>query len=184
MCNKISISSLYKQRGGRRTNNELLGRLYEFYSREIYLYLYSMCRDSGQAEDLMQECFLRAILSLSDEHGNMRAWLYIVARNLWIDELRCAKEGVPLDELSETASDGPEPLAQYLRTEKHRLLMEKLTTLEPRRREVLSLQYFSGLSQKEIAALLGLSHENVRVLSLRARRELKQKLEEDGYDFS
>ena len=40
------------------------------------------------------------------------------------------------------------------------------------------------LSQKEIAALLHLSHENVRVLSLRARRELKQKLEEDGYDFS
>jgi len=75
-------------------------------------------------------------------------------------------------------------LELYLRTEKHRLLMEKLASLEPRRREVLSLQYFGGLSQKEIAALLHLSHENVRVLSLRARRELKQKLEEDGYDFS
>ena len=56
--------------------------------------------------------------------------------------------------------------------------------LEPRRREVLSLQYFSGLSQKQIASLLNMSHENVRVLSLRARRELKQKLEADGYDGS
>ena len=132
----------------------------------------------------MQECFLRAILSLSDDHGNMRAWLYRVARNLLKDQLRSIREGVSLDELTEAPSDAPGPLALYLRTERHRLLMEKLATLEPRRREVLCLQYFGGLSQKEIAALMHLSHENVRVLSLRARKELKQKLEEDGYDFS
>ena len=146
--------------------------------------MYSMCRNSGQAEDMMQECFLRAILSLNDDHGNMRASLYRVARNLLTDQLRSRRNGVSLDDLAETPSDAPGPLALYLRTEKHRQLMEKLATLEPRRREVLSLQYFGGLSQKEIAALLHLSHENVRVLSLRARRELKQKLEEDGYDFS
>ena len=132
----------------------------------------------------MQECFLRAILSLSDDHGNMRAWLYRVARNLLTDQLRSRRDGVSLDDLKETPSDAPGPLALYLRSEKHRLLMEKLAALEPRRREVLSLQYFSGLSQREIAVLLHLNHENVRVLSLRARRELKQKLEGDGYDFS
>ena len=146
--------------------------------------MYSMCRNSGQAEDMMQECFLRAILSLNDDHDNMRAWLYRVARNFLTDQLRSRRSGVSLDELTETPSGAPGPLALYLRTEKHRVLMEKLATLEPRRREVLSLQYFGGLSQKEIAALLHLSYENVRVLSLRARRELKQKLEEDGYDFS
>ena len=143
-----------------------------------------MCRNSGQAEDLMQECFLRAILSLRDDHGNMRAWLYRVARNLLADHLRSHRDGISLDELTETASDAPGPLALYLRTERHRLLMKELASLEPRRREVLSLQYFGGLNQKEIAALLHLSHENVRILSLRARRELKQRLEEDGYDFS
>lgn len=132
----------------------------------------------------MQECFLRSLLSLSDDHGNMRAWLYRVARNLLTDQMRSQRNSVSLDELTEAPSDAPGPLALYLRNEKYRVLMEKLATLEPRRREVLSLQYFSGLSQKEIAALLHLSHENVRVLSLRARKELKQKLEEDGYDFS
>ena len=143
-----------------------------------------MCRSSAQAEDLMQECFLRAILSLPDGHGNMRAWLYRVARNLLTDHLRSQRDGVSLDELPETPSDAPGPSALYLRSERHRILMQALAALEPRRREVLSLQYFSGLSQKEIAALLHMSHENVRVLSLRARRELKQKLEEVGYDFS
>ena len=132
----------------------------------------------------MQECFLRSLLSLNDDHGNIRAWLYRVARNLLTDQLRSQRGSVSLDELTETPSDASGPLELYLHTEKHRVLMEKLATLEPRKREVLSLQYFGGLSQKEIAALLHLSHENVRVLSLRARKELKQKLEEDGYDFS
>ena len=58
----------------------------------------------------MQECFLRAILSLPDDHGNMRAWLYRVARNLLKDQLRSRREGVSLDELEETPSDAPEPL--------------------------------------------------------------------------
>ena len=146
--------------------------------------MYSMCRDSGQAEDMMQECFLRAIFSLDDEHGNMRAWLYRVARNILTDHLRSRRSSISLDKLAETPSDAPGPLALYLRTEKQQLLMEKLATLEPRRREVLCLQYFGGLSQKDIASLLHLSHQNVRVLSLRARKELKQKIEEDGYDVS
>ena len=57
----------------------------------------------------------------------------------------------------------------------------------PTDRELLSRQYFGGFPQKEIAELLHISCENVRVLSLRARRELKQKLEEHGvqvYGFS
>jgi RNA polymerase sigma-70 factor (ECF subfamily) len=48
----------------------------------------------------------------------------------------------------------------------------------------LQLQYFGGLSQKEIAGVLGLTPANVRVLALRAKRELKCFLEENGYDFS
>ena len=59
----------------------------------------------------MQECFLRAILSLNDDHGNMRAWLYRVARNLLTDQLRSRRNGVSLDDLAETPSDAPGPLA-------------------------------------------------------------------------
>lgn len=131
----------------------------------------------------MQECFLRAILSLPDGHGNMRAWLYRVARNLLLDQLRGRRREA--DAMPEPpAGTEEEPLSVYLRSEKRRRLIELMAGLDERRREILTLQYYSGLSQKEIAALLHLSHENVRVLSLRARRELKKKMEEDGYDFS
>ena len=44
------------------------------------------------------------------------------------------------------------------------------------------LQYFSGLSQKEIARVLGITMENVRVLSFRAKKELRQWIKEAGYD--
>ena len=136
------------------------------------------------AEDLTQESFLKAILSLPDRREDLRAWLFTVARHLLMDQLRRRRdEPLPEDDsLPSPEEDGP--LAAYLRQERNRRLLSRMAELEPRRREVLSLQYFSGLSQKQIASLLNMSHENVRVLSLRARRELKQKLEEDGYDIS
>ena len=50
------------------------------------------------------------------------------------------------------------------------------------KREILLLHYFSGMAYRDIAALLGRSGENVRVLSYRAKKELKQYMEECGYD--
>lgn len=57
-------------------DKDILIRLYETYSREIWLYLFSLSHSGSLADDLMQETFLKAILSLSDSHTNMRAWLY------------------------------------------------------------------------------------------------------------
>ena len=131
----------------------------------------------------MQECFTRAILSLPDEHTNMRAWLYRVARNLLYDEIR-RPAPVPLPDREAPGESAPDPLEEILNSDLRRAMMRKISELDRRKREVLTLQYFSGLNQKEISRLLGMSHENVRVLSLRARRELKRKLEEDGYAFS
>ncbi|MEA4892494.1 MAG: RNA polymerase sigma factor [Peptococcaceae bacterium] len=67
---------------------DLLKNLYCRYARELYLYLYSLCRSHAMAEDLLQEVFLKALLSLSESHGNMRAWLYLVARNLCLNQMK------------------------------------------------------------------------------------------------
>ena len=52
---------------------DILKQLYQKYRKEIYLYLYSLCKNSSLAEDLLQETFLKALLSLPDDHTNMRA---------------------------------------------------------------------------------------------------------------
>ena len=137
------------------------------------------------AEDLLQETFLKALLSLPDDHTNMRAWLYLVARNLFFNYYRREKEKVPLGEVQQiqnTASQ--EVLEGILKEEKNRLLYQAMNELEERKREILLMQYFGGLSQKEIAAILKMTPENVRVLSYRAKRELRTYMEDHNYDLS
>lgn len=104
--------------------------------------------------------FLKALLSLPDDHTNMRAWLYLVARNLFFNYYRREKEKVPLGEVQQiqnTASQ--EVLEGILKEEKNRLLYQAMNELEERKREILLMQYFGGLSQKEIAAILKMTPE-------------------------
>ena len=75
-------------------------------------------------------------------------------------------------------------LSRLLMEEQSRLLYRALQHLDRAKREVLLLQYFAGLSQKEIAVILHLTPENVRVLAYRGKRELKSYLEGNGYDIS
>lgn len=164
-------------------DKKLLNELYQKYYKEIYLYIYSLCRNREITEDLVQETFLKAILSLSDSHGNMRAWLYMVARNLYLNYARKEKSKVDIDQFREMPSQEPPLIEHIISNETRRLCFEALQSLGGIKREVLILQYFGGLSQKEIAAVLHLTPENVRVLSFRGKKELKKYMEVHGYDI-
>ena len=160
-------------------NGEGLEQVYESCSGEIYVYLYSLCRNKSLAEDLTQETFVKALLSLPEGHGNIRAWLYKVARNLYFNHRKKEPASVALDEIAEKAdeSDGPEEaLLKKLRSRK---LYEAVLRLEGKKREVILLQYFSGFPPTQIAAMLNITQGNVRVLSHRAKQELKKLMEEN-----
>ena len=164
---------------------EIFKQLYQKYRKELYLYLYSLCKNESLAEDLLQETFLKALLSLPDDHTNMRAWLYLVARNLFFNYYHREKEKVPLEEAEQLPDTGTqEALDGILKEEKKKILYRAMNSLERRKREILLMQYFGGLSQKEIAAILKITPENVRVLSYRAKRELRIYMEEQNYDLS
>lgn len=165
-------------------NSDILQAFYEKYSREIYLYVYSLSHDRFLSEDLMQETFVKALLSLSEQHQNIRAWLHMVARNLYFNHTRNCRHEEDKAQKQKDAAILPEgPLEQLLKSERDKALYTALNQLDSRKREVVSLQYFSGLSQKEIAHILGITMENVRVLSFRAKKELKQYIKEAGYDI-
>ena len=66
--------------------NDLLESIYLRYSKEIRLYLYVISKNETLADDLTQETFLKALLSLPEDHPNVRAWLYTVARNLYYNK--------------------------------------------------------------------------------------------------
>lgn len=165
-------------------DKEILKLLYEKYRREIYLYLFSLCHNQEVAEDLMQETFLKAILSLADNHGNMRAWMYMVARNLYFNYAKREKRYCRLDETLHNRQNGMgELLENIIQDEKKRFLYEALDKLKNPYKEVLLMQYFGGLSQKEIAAVLHISPENVRIVSHRAKQKIREYMEVSGYDI-
>lgn len=101
-----------------------------------------------------------------------------MARNLFYNHQKKAKKEV----LSEDISDAQlteDILDQILQEEKLKNLYDGIRKLDNRKQEVLQLQYFGCLSQKEIAAVLHLTPEHVRILAYRARKELKALMDKE-----
>lgn len=136
------------------------------------------------AEDVLQETFLKAFTALKDSHTNMRAWLYMVARNLCCNYMKKEKAMILSEEVEEAAGSPREDiLDKVIWDEQKRELWKALGKLGSPKKDVLLLQYFGGFRQAEIAAMLHVTPENVRVLAYRAKRELKSYLEVRNYDI-
>lgn len=166
-------------------DTEPLRQLYRKYQNEIYLYLYSLCHNRELAQDLMQETFLKAILSLPNDHVNVKAWLYLVARNLYLNHYNHEKRIVPLEEIENFSADPTAALLERLiHNEQKQLLYKALQHLPERQQEILLLHYFSGLSLKEIAVILKQTPENIRIQAYRGKKELKNYLEVHNHDLS
>ena len=168
--------------------NDVLAVVYRTYSREIYLYLYGLSHNRQLSEDLMQETFVKALITVVTADTGIRAWLYKVARNLYFNTYRKDKRLIIGLENAENKVEIREeieesPLSKLLTTEREEALYKALNKLEGKKREVLLLQYFSGLSGKDIAKLLDITTENVRILAFRGKKELKLYLEEAGYEI-
>jgi RNA polymerase sigma-70 factor (ECF subfamily) len=161
--------------------------LYEQFGTEIYLYLYSLCHNHSLAEDLRQETFLKALLALPDYHTNMRAWLYLVARNLYFNRRKNDKRLIPLEETHHEIMH-PDPtddlLDRIIVKKQIRMLYQALSMLPLQKSEILMMQYFGNMTHREIAVIMHLTTENVRVLSYRAKKELKIYMEAKGYELS
>ncbi len=164
-------------------DHHLLEQLYDAYYHELYIYVYSLCKSHSAAEDILQETFLKAILSLPETHGNMRAWLYRVARNLTFNLMKRDKYRAE-SKLEPPITQEDEPLEKLLRNETYQVLYEGIANLSKVKKEVLVMQYFSQLSLKEIAVIIHISPENVRVIASRARKELRTYMEGKEDDLS
>lgn len=171
----------------------LLEELYQRYGAEIFRYLYAMCRERLMAEDIMQDAFCRALISLPTSHVNARAWLYMVGRNLLINEMKkrkrelCSDDRESRDVQSRKSGEGiadGDPEEQAIRKEENSMLQEALLSLDERKREILILNYFERFTLKEAAVIMGISYENARILSMRAKRELRRIMEVNGYEIS
>jgi len=136
--------------------------LYERHAARALGLAASVVRSPERAEDAVQEAFVSAWRSRGEyreERGDVRAWLLTIVRNRSLDALRrtAARERPwePLD-LHDAADERIEPADdRAARRDAARALREAIAGLPPDQGVALELSYFSGLSQSEIATLLG-----------------------------
>jgi RNA polymerase sigma-70 factor (ECF subfamily) len=156
-----------------------LERLYGECRDDLYAYLASMLRDRSLAEDLTAVAFERAFRRrrlFNPRRGSERAWLFGIARNAALDELRRRKRNTVLFDEAPPAEDRREESERVLR----RVTVETaLASLEPRERELIALKFHAGLSNPEIARVLGVSESNAGTLLHRTITKLRKACDED-----
>ena len=161
-------------------DERLLAELYDKYRDEILLYVFSLCHSMEAAEDITQEVFYKAILSLSSSHSNFRAWLYTVARNLTYNHIRKSKNKATVVEKLKHGKFQEEDISErVVMNEQYHELYDAIGKLNDSYREILIMQYFSDMQLKEVAVVLGITYGNARILAHRARSKLKELMEED-----
>jgi RNA polymerase sigma-70 factor (ECF subfamily) len=148
---------------GGTARSEGFAELYERTFPRVYAYVASMLRDRTSAEDVTAQAFERAYQkrrSYRPGRGSMDAWVFGIARNAALDELRKRKRSAALvADPEDTGSPSPEDQAELaLRRETVRAA---LASLDGHERDLIALKFAGGLSNGEIARVLGTSESNV-----------------------
>lgn len=165
--------------------NELVHR----YDRKIFRLAKHITQNDEDAEDVLQETFLKAFEHLGDFHGQSKfyTWIVRIGVNESLMKLRKRKSDrtVPLDEPVDTGEDTvvreiavweENPEQKYSREELGTILEEAVDGLRPAFRTVFVLRDIEELSTEETAEALGISVPAVKSRLLRARLQLREKL--------
>ncbi len=170
--------------GDVRAFEELVSR----YERKIFRLAMNITQNKEDAEDVMQEAFLKAYSHLKDFQGDSRfyTWLVRITVNEGLMKLRKRRPGqVSIDEKIETEDDlivreledwGPSPEQRYEQSEMQHILQSAIGEVDPAFGIVFALRDIEELSTEDTAEILGLSVPAVKSRLLRARLKLRQKL--------
>ena len=155
--------------------------LYREYSKIVYRFLLSLCRDAQLAEELTQETFLQAFLSLERFDGSCKlsVWLCQIARHLFYQHLRKTGREVPTEQsrIPESVAADNTERAAVTKLELMDVLKE-VQKLPPQMREVIYLRVMGQLSFREIGEITGKSENWARVTFYRGKEQLLLKRRE------
>lgn len=160
---------------------DAFAEIYDYYFPRVYNYVRYRVHDAQVADDITALIFERAWVNLKgyqSGQGTFGAWLFGIAHNAVSDYYRRQREFVSIDEIAEQAGDEPAPEMIAERNETHEHLLEAVSRLKERDRELLALKFGAGLTNVEIARMTGMSESNVGVSLYRAIQQLKGLLKE------
>lgn len=159
-----------------RSGDLAFERLYRSSRDDVYAYIASLLRDAPAAEEVTAAAFERAYRKrnrFDPGRGEPRAWLFGIARNAALDELRRRGRQAELTaEPADVESFGPEEGAEH--SERRMTVSAALEHLEAGERELIALKFFAGLENREIARVLGIGESNAGTKLHRAMTKLRE----------
>lgn len=167
-------------------NTEMYSELIDRYERKILAFIYHMLKSASLemiAEDLCQETFYKAFRSLHsfrEVEATFSTWLYTIARNTVLSELRKQKSyKVSLEDSGYTPIAPMDSMPEHsaLRNEKVVMVRKAIDKLPEKQRSALILREYEQLDYQEIANILGQTVSSVKSLLFRARASVKTQLE-------
>lgn len=160
---------------------EEVKELYELYSKGIYSYLYFLTKNEQQAEELLQETFYQACLSIHrfNQESKVSTWLYQIAKHVFYKSVHKKKWTYPVESLFQLP-DQNTPEKQVLDKETDQELIEAVHLLDAPYQQVVLLRIFHEMSFKEIGEALGKSENWARVTFYRSKQQLQKSYRKKG----
>ena len=151
------------------------------YLDALYGYAMTLTRDTTEAEDLVQETYMRAARAIDrlDSNANLKGWLFVIMRNAWLNQLRHKNAGplfVDLDSSESTGDAQDNPHVVYLRKLEREQVREAIESLPDAYREIVLLRDIEGFTYQEIATVLNCPAGTVMSRLGRARGRLRKML--------
>jgi RNA polymerase sigma-70 factor (ECF subfamily) len=156
----------------------LLAELFERHHRAVYGFVYRMTASRETSEDLVQEVFLRILRyrETYSPHTSFTAWMYGIARNALIDQMRKRRPETPWDDGLPDLQSGEKAVDEQIRSRQEtEILQRALASLPADKREVLILSRFQNLQYNEIGSILGCEPNAVKQRVFRAVKALGER---------
>ncbi|KKO53127.1 RNA polymerase sigma factor SigW [Paenibacillus sp. DMB20] len=173
----------------RKGDQRAFAEIVELYKDKIFHLAYRMLNNRHEAEDIVQETFLRVYKNLDryDENQKFSTWIYRIGTNLCIDRLRKRKPSYSLDAdmndqegmdgYSMIPSDDRSPETEMLLSETQRIIHDSIESLPAKYKTIMLLRYIQDLSLQEISEVLDLPVTTIKTRVHRGREFLRKKLE-------
>jgi len=159
---------------------EVFEDLYRSSRDDLFAYVCGLLRDRSAAEDVTALAFERAFRRrrrFDPDRGTHRAWLFGIARNAALDELRRRKrQAEPADDAADPDAADPADAAEVAL--RRAALRRAMATLTARERELVALKFFAGFANAEIATVIGTSESNAGTRLHRVIEKLRRACDE------
>lgn len=158
--------------------------IYRRYFKDVYLYIRRLSGDEHIAEEITADTFYKALKSIDSFRGDcdVRVWLCQIAKNSYYTYIKKNKRLESLDSVHQTADTGKSLTDKLEEKEIANIVQEILHGIEEPYKEVFMWRVYAGMSFREIGKIFRKSENWACVTYHRAKKIIKERLEEKGYE--